>query len=334
MGYNTILTGTWVHKHNVWDNDIAAPNYNYFSIFRYLKIASPEKKIAIFSTWTDNRTKLIGEAMPAAGNIIFDYHFDGLELDTVHYPHDDNSEYIKKIDDTVSSVAAAYIQKEAPDLSWVYLEHTDDMGHRYGDSKEFYDAVEAADARVKKIWDAVQYRKQKFREDWLVIVTTDHGRDAKTGKNHGGQSDRERASWIATNAKNLNTQFTDGNGSQADIMPSIASFMSIAIAKQNAMEVDGVSFIGNISAVQPAAEISNGKLLVKWKAINTTGAAKIWVSATNNFKTGSTDNYKMMKEVPVKNEYAEIDISNLPSSFYKIVIETSNNFLNRWIVIK
>ena len=25
VGYNSVLTGTWVNKHNVWDNDIAAP---------------------------------------------------------------------------------------------------------------------------------------------------------------------------------------------------------------------------------------------------------------------------------------------------------------------
>src|SRR5688500_5289719 len=34
VGYNSVLTGTWVNKHNVWGNygeDIAAPNYNYKS---------------------------------------------------------------------------------------------------------------------------------------------------------------------------------------------------------------------------------------------------------------------------------------------------------------
>jgi predicted AlkP superfamily pyrophosphatase or phosphodiesterase len=34
VGYNSLLTGTWVNKHNVWDNDIAAPNYNYWTLFR------------------------------------------------------------------------------------------------------------------------------------------------------------------------------------------------------------------------------------------------------------------------------------------------------------
>ena len=35
VGYNSLLTGTWVNKHNVWDNDIAAPNYFYWNIFSY-----------------------------------------------------------------------------------------------------------------------------------------------------------------------------------------------------------------------------------------------------------------------------------------------------------
>ena len=61
VGYTSLLTGTWANKHNVWDNDIKAPNYNYHTIFRLLKEQAPQKKIGIFSSWLDNRTKLIGE---------------------------------------------------------------------------------------------------------------------------------------------------------------------------------------------------------------------------------------------------------------------------------
>src|SRR5882762_5591246 len=39
VGYNSLLTGTWVNKHNVWDNDIKDPNYNYPTIFRLVKTA-------------------------------------------------------------------------------------------------------------------------------------------------------------------------------------------------------------------------------------------------------------------------------------------------------
>src|SRR5690606_1903918 len=68
VGYNSLLTGTWANKHNVWDNDIEAPNYHYWTIFRFFKPQYPEKKTAVFSTWLDNRTKLIGEDLDATGN--------------------------------------------------------------------------------------------------------------------------------------------------------------------------------------------------------------------------------------------------------------------------
>lgn len=61
VGYNSLFTGTWVNKHNVWGNDIKEPNYCYWTIFRLLEDQYPEKQTAIFSTWLDNRTKLIGE---------------------------------------------------------------------------------------------------------------------------------------------------------------------------------------------------------------------------------------------------------------------------------
>ena len=83
-----------------------------------------------------------------------DYKFDGLELDTTKYPHDDN--YIHKIDEAVATEAACYIKEEGPDLSWVYLQYTDDMGHRHGDSEKFYEAIRTADRQVGRIWDATE----------------------------------------------------------------------------------------------------------------------------------------------------------------------------------
>jgi hypothetical protein len=65
VGYNSLLTGTWVNKHNVWGNDIKAPNYHYWTLFRFFKEQYPQKKTAVFSSWLDNRTKLVGENLPA-----------------------------------------------------------------------------------------------------------------------------------------------------------------------------------------------------------------------------------------------------------------------------
>src|SRR3569833_916449 len=81
-GYNSLLTSTWVNKHNVWGNDIKAPNYNYWTIFRMLKNADPAKRIGVFSSLTDNRTKLVGENQPQTGNLKVDFSADGFDLDT------------------------------------------------------------------------------------------------------------------------------------------------------------------------------------------------------------------------------------------------------------
>ena len=332
VGYNSLLTGTWVNKHNVWDNDIAAPDYNYRTIFRFFKEQYPQKKAAVFSSWEDNRTKLVGENLAATGNLKLDYHFDGLELDTIHYPHDKKRDFMHRIDEAVVNNASDYIKKEAPDLSWVYLEYTDDMGHMHGDSPEFYKAVEMMDAQMGRLWAAIQYREKNFKEDWVIYITTDHGRSADNGKGHGGQSDRERATWIVTNAKGLNNYFKTGNPGIVDIMPSIASFLNITIPRERLMEVDGIPLTGNISATSANAMLQDGKLHITWKAVSKKGNAKIWLATTNQFKEGGKDEYSLVATVPLTSQEAIIDVSNRSSSFYKVVIETPGNMLNRWIV--
>jgi len=334
VGYNSLLTGTWVNKHNVWGNDIKAPNYNYWTIFRFLKEQYPKKKTAVFSTWLDNRTKLVGEDLPQTGNIMTNYHLDGLELDTVNYPHAKDSKYINLIDEKISTEAANSIRTDAPDLTWVYLEFTDDMGHTYGDSPQFYSAIEQMDTQVGRVWQAIQYREKNFKEEWVIYITTDHGRDAKTGKNHGGQSDRERATWMVTNAKNLNPYFKNYQPGIIDIMPSIASFMGITFPRDRQFEIDGAPLTGKVSAVQPTAQFKDGKIDLTWKSIDKKGQAKIWLSTTNYFQTGKTDNYVLIKKVPVNAEKATIDVSPYTSSFYKVVLEMPNNTLNRWVVLE
>jgi len=334
VGYNTILTGTWVNKHNVWGNygkDIANPNYNYRNIFRLVKEADPSKQIAIFSSWLDNRTKLVGETLPEAGNIHFDYRYDSLELDTITYPNDKTDMRMHNIDEAVVNKAAATIKENAPDVSWVYLEYTDDMGHAFGDGKQFYDAIQMMDNQMSRIWQAIQYRRKKFHEDWLIMITTDHGRDSATGRNHGGQSNRERSGWIVTNARDLNAHYRGDSISIADIMPTIARHLDVRLPTGLAREVDGTPLIGKIGATDLKATLKDGKITLTWKK-KSAGKAKIWVASSNNFKSGSPDNYKFVRSVDIGKEHAEIIVDKSSDRFYKIVFETASNTINRWIV--
>lgn len=332
VGYNSLLTGVWVNKHNIWGNDISAPNYNYWNIYRFFKTEYPKKTTAVFSTWLDNRTKLIGSDSVKAGKLQPDYYFDGMELDTIRFPHDTAGYFYHLIDEAVVDTTAANIKRVAPDLSWVYLEYSDEMGHRHGNSKLLDDAVRKIDNQIQKVWNAILYRQKNFNEDWQLWITTDHGRE-ENGYHHGGQSDRERTTWIVTNAKDLNQRFKQQPGI-VDIMPSMARFLNIHIPKKQLMEIDGIALTGKISVTNANVQLNDNLLEIKWNVINKEGKAKIWLATTNNFKTGGKDEYRLMTEVPVVTGKAIINIKNIPSDFYKIVIEAPYNYLNRWVIIK
>jgi predicted AlkP superfamily pyrophosphatase or phosphodiesterase len=333
VGYNSLLTSVWVNKHNVPDNDIKAPNYNYQNIFRIFKEQYPNKKTAIFSSWTDNRTKLLGDGLKEAGNFKVDTYFDGYELDTVRFKHDKARDFMNKIDEQVVAAAAATIKKDAPDLSWIYLEYTDDMGHMYGDSPQFEVAVRKLDAQLGKIYQAINQREKNNNEEWLLAITTDHGRDEKTGKNHGGQSDRQRSTWMVSNYKPLNSYATYYRPAIVDIMPSIARFMDVKLPKEVSYEMDGTPFIGDVSIAQVETNFIHGSIDINWKALKKEGKVKIYLSRTNKFKTGGKDDYELLGEVDVAQKHALINVEKYPSDFYKVVLEAPSNTVNKWIVL-
>ncbi|WP_407483101.1 alkaline phosphatase family protein [Elizabethkingia meningoseptica] len=333
VGYNSLLTGTWVNKHHVYDNDIKAPNYNYPTIFRLFKNQFPNKKTAVFSTWEDNRTKLIGENLPATGHIKMDYAFDGMEKDTVRFPHDKQSGYIRKIDSVVAEKAASYIRQNAPDVSWVYLEFTDDMGHRYGDGDILYKAISFEDRLIGQIYDAVKEREAKHHEDWLFVVTTDHGRSASNGKGHGGQSDRERNTWIAINKPTINTYAKNNRVAVTDILPTMIDFLNIKVPVPVQQEIDGIDLLKPRNAYDLKASLASDNMLeVTWK---TTAAAKgnaeVFITNTNNFGTGGTDSYQSLGKADLSKGHFTSKLKIGASDIYKIVLKTKDGFLNTWI---
>src|SRR5690606_28241040 len=115
------------------------------------------------------------------------------------------------------------------------------------------------------IWDAIQYREKQYKEEWLIFITTDHGRDENTGHGHGGQSWRQRSTWMVSNYKNLNSYSRHYKPGIVDIMPSIARFLNISIPDPAAREIDGIPLIGPVSVAAAEAHFINGQLDVSWK---------------------------------------------------------------------
>lgn len=332
VGYNSLLTGTWVNKHNVYDNDIKNPNYSYPTIFRLFKEQFPDKKTAVFSTWEDNRTKLIGENLEATGKVKMDFSYDGMEKDTLNFPHDKQSGYIRKIDSLVADKAAGYIAQNAPDVSWVYLEFTDDMGHRHGDGDILYKAISFEDRLIGKIYDAVKERQTKFGEDWLFVVTTDHGRSASNGKGHGGQSDRERNTWIAINKPNINSYAKNNRVAITDILPTMANFLELKVPVEIQQEIDGIDLIKNRIAYQLKAQLSDTLLKVTWKTTKPSDEwAEVYMTETNNFKNKGKDVYQLLGKTKLGGGQFTYQLKTHHSDIYKIVLKTKEGFLNTWI---
>lgn len=241
-GYMSLVTGTWANKHNVYGNAGLTPNYDYWNLFRLAKSVEPPLQTGIFSTWTDNRTVLLGAGLANAGSVTIDFVADGFETDAQLFPHAPQDRHIQAIDRHVAAEAARVIEQAGPDLSWVYLQYTDDVGHARGDSPELDAAVEVMDELVGTVWSAVQARATGHDEDWLILITTDHGRDVATGRDHGGQSERERTTWMVTNSHRLSPRFYQ-RPAIVDIYPSLARHLEISLPASVAAHLDGRSFI-------------------------------------------------------------------------------------------
>jgi hypothetical protein len=100
-------------------------------------------------------------------------------------------------------------------------------------------------------------------------------------------------------------------------------------------ELDGIPLIGKVSLTDMTVNYIQGKLDISWTALDPkeNSSVKVWVSATNRVKTGGTDEYQLMGEVPLIRKHIDIDVKSNPSSFYKVVLEGRNNSLNKWVIL-
>ena len=332
VGYSALLTSAWVNKHNVWGNHNLSPNYNYWTIFRIAKEQKKDHTTGLFSSWTDNRTVLIGEGKPETGNLKIDYVRDGYDLDTTAFPKKPEGLHILDIDEHVSKEAADCIREDAPELSWVYLWYTDDAGHIYGNGEVFDNSVIMADAQIGRVWEAVKYREAEFNEDWMFVVTTDHGR-TDNGLYHGAQSDRERTTWVVTNKK-VNERVLEGGTSILDIAPSISRYLGFKLPRERRWEQDGMPFIGKVDIMDMSTASAGGKVELKWKSVRNRARVKVWAAASNNFKEGGKDEWIKVGSVRAGAGSYTVNLSKLPeSNFYKFVLDAPHNHLNRWYIL-
>jgi predicted AlkP superfamily pyrophosphatase or phosphodiesterase len=98
-------------------------------------------------------------------------------------------------DEAVTGLAAAILAGPAPRVSFVYLGAVDIAGHVTGAGSAYRSAARAADRRVGRLLAAVRSRPSYARENWTIVVVTDHGHLDDGG--HGGREPAVTTAWAA-----------------------------------------------------------------------------------------------------------------------------------------
>jgi predicted AlkP superfamily pyrophosphatase or phosphodiesterase len=176
--WSSMLTGVAPEKHGVLNNNFASNHYREFPDF-LTRIEMVRPLLATFAAvdWlplgsTEGGGPLFSDAVDR--KVVVDgYEFGWSEADSVSV-----------------MATAEEIRSGDSDALFVYLGAPDEISHESGGiGAEYRAAIAAADRHVGRLVDAVRGRPTFADEDWLILVSTDHGRTDEG--DHGGESPEE-----------------------------------------------------------------------------------------------------------------------------------------------
>lgn len=209
-GWSTIATGVWPDKHGVKDNSFAGKNYDAYPDF----LTRLEQKDPAFSTFAVSSWDPITSA--GGGGPIYSGKADVRLTAGPDY------------DEGTTRKAAKYIRDNSPDATFVQLDNIDGAGHSKGpDSPEYMAAIKTVDGQVGRILDAVRSRPSYAQENWLIMVTADHGH--KTGGGHGGSDPRERETFVIAQARGIQAGSTRTGVRLVDLAATALQHEGVAI---------------------------------------------------------------------------------------------------------
>lgn len=181
-GWCSILTGTWADVHGITDNGIEKSNDN----------------LTLLTTLVEEET-----INNSAFYVSWNGHFNGSETTYIQektYIEENNLDvtFLDADDDngTVANTLADISESDCSDFIFTILEHTDHSGHDTGfslNNPDYSKSFADAEAHGRAIIDAVEARETYETEEWLIIITSDHG-GYNTG--HGSVTLQERMTFI------------------------------------------------------------------------------------------------------------------------------------------
>ena len=205
-GWSSILTGVWVDKHNVRDNSFSSPNFaNYPHFFTRIKQHDPSMYLASISQWSPINTYIVPNA-------------------------DTDLESTTGSAASLVSQAATVLATEDSDVVFLHFGDVDGAGHSYGfstSSANYLAAIEGVDTHIGTVVSAIKNRPNYDNEDWLILVTTDHG--GTPGGSHDGQSTENRTIFIIANGDAVCTETISPGPGLTAIAPTVMRHLGIAV---------------------------------------------------------------------------------------------------------
>ena len=222
--WSSMLTGVWPEKHGVLGNDFAGNRYAEFPDFlTRIEAVKPELETFVAADWlpivaADAGGPLIGDA-PDHKVVLDGYELGWAEADAA----------------LVDSAVAA-LRDGDPDALFVYLGNPDETSHRaFSIGERYRAAIAEADRQVGRLVAAIRARPSQAREDWLVLVSTDHGRRPDGG--HGGDTEAERTIFLLAHGPSVIPGPIAGAPRIVDV--AVTALAHLRIAADAAWGLDG-----------------------------------------------------------------------------------------------
>ena len=184
-GWCSVLTGVWADKNGVTGNGITK-SLEYKTLFTTLTEEKIIDSASFITSWnghfvTDNGTYNLEKKYCEENNLNVSFNYC--------------------LEDTASARAAiSDIKKDdCSDFIFAIYEGTDHAGHTFGFSSNnpiYRAGYRLNDVLAYRTINAIENRDTYETEDWLIIITSDHG---GYGTDHGGDSVQERMVFIITN---------------------------------------------------------------------------------------------------------------------------------------
>lgn len=181
--WSSMLTGVWPEKHGVTNNFFTGRDYDVWPGF----LTRAERERPELATFAAVDWLPLAE-LPDGGPVLPDAIDTRIVLNG--YDHG-----WAEADGMVTAQAVRHLGEADPDAMFVYLGNPDETSHQHGSiGAEYRDAIALADRHVGVLIDAVRDRPGYANENWLVLISTDHGRREDGG--HGGDSPEEMTIFI------------------------------------------------------------------------------------------------------------------------------------------